>query len=196
MKKQLLSCLVLVSIWVSAQNVPDTASVEKNIFGFQLGLVNFSFQNETLLQSQVALHTELGLDLVTAVLKSTTPDVKDRTTTIIAPYISLEPRWYYNIAKRFPKDKNIKNNSANYLSIKTLYQANDSPVIKNGDSNIVPQFSILPKFGIRRSFAKQFNYEFSGGVGYQYNIFSDTVSCDCNHNTTAVDIQARIGYTF
>ena len=44
--------------------------------------------------------------------------------------------------------------------------------------------------------SKHFNYEFSAGVGYQYNIFSSSNGCNCDHNLTIVDVQARIGYDF
>jgi hypothetical protein len=80
--------------------------------------------------------------------------------------------------------------------LKTTYTSTDTPIFNNSIFKIVPALTVIPKFGIRRNFAKHFNYEFSFGVGYQYNIFDDKIGCNCSHENTDIDIQTRIGYNF
>lgn len=92
--------------------------------------------------------------------------------------------------------KKTHNNSSNYISLATSYISYDTPLMNTGDFDVVPAFTVIPKYGIRRAFAKHFNYEFSAGVGYQYNIFGNANDCDCEHDNTVLDIQARIGYNF
>jgi hypothetical protein len=196
MKKIVTFLIISFPLFANAQNDSIAKpSVEKNIFGVQLGLVNFSFQNERKLSNRIALHSEVGLDLGTSSREDKEKNERIDKTTIIAPYIMLEPRFYYNLNKRVKKGKNIANNSANYIAVMTQYGFYDNPIIKNGPINIAPAFFVIPKFGIRRTFLKKFNYEFNGGFGYQYNIFSGN-ECNCEHDDTTVDIQARIGYTF
>lgn len=195
MKKYRLLALVLFSGLSNAQDIASNIStVEKNLFSVQLGLGNFSFQNETQLFSKVALRSELGLALGVSVLKSDNPAVENKTTTIVAPYITAEPRWYYNIDDRSKRGKTTKGNSANYISLQTRYRANSSPIIHNGEFDIVSDVSIIPKVGIRRTFSTFINYEFSIGTGYQHNIFNSSDKCDCNRSVVAFDLQARIGF--
>ena len=193
MKNFTILGFILISLITKAQ---EKASVEKNLYGVQLGIVNTSFYYETKLDRKISLRTELGLELISSTIDYADPAIEDKITTQFSPYLTLEPRWYYSLDRRKKLKKNITNNSSNYLSLRTTYGFNKSPLIKNGDFDIVPALSIIPKFGIRRVFAKHFNYEFSGGIGYQYNVISKTEGCDCEHNNTTIDIQARIGYDF
>ncbi|MCF8322817.1 MAG: hypothetical protein K9I26_06745 [Flavobacterium sp.] len=192
MKKTVTIGLVLVSFFIKAQDV----SVEKKLFGVQFGLLSSGFQYETKLQRKMTLMTELGLTLVMSTKEFNNPNIKDKTTTIFAPYLSLEPRWYYGLDRRNKLGRNIKNNSSNFISLKSSFISSKTPVIKNGSFDITPAIFLAPMYGIRRSFAKNFNYQFSGGYGYQYNFFSKSEGCNCKHFTTDIDLQASIGYNF
>lgn len=192
MKNYIILGFVLTSLFLDAQEV----SVDKKLYGVYFGLLNSGFQYETRLDRKITLMSEVGITLAMSTKESNNPEIKDQTTTIFAPYLALEPRWYYGLDRRHRLGRNIKNNSSNYVSLLTSYISSKTPVIKNGDFDITPAIFLVPKFGIRRSFAKNFNYEFSGGYGYQYNFFSKTNPCDCKHFTTTIDLQARIGYNF
>lgn len=195
MKKCIILTFILISILSKAQNT-EKVSVEKNLFGFQLGLLSSGFQFETKLDRKITLVSEVGLTLVLSTREFNNPEIEDQTTTIFAPFVTLEPRWYYGLDRRSKLGRNTKNNSSNYISLKTSFISSRTPIIKNGDFDVVSTIMIVPMYGIRRSFLKNFNYEFSAGYGYQYNIFSTTNPCDCNHFTTDIDLQARIGYNF
>ncbi|MGA9638520.1 hypothetical protein [Flavobacterium sp.] len=189
-------CLFLGFVSLSFLATAQEVSVEKELFGVQLGWINTSFQYEAKLDRKITLLSEIGFLLGTSTKEFNDSSIKDQTTTVVAPYITLEPRWYYSLDRRSKLNKKTYNNSSNYLGLTTSYVSTKTPIIKNGNFDIVSAVYIIPRYGIRRAFAKHFNYEFSGGVGYQYNIFSKAEGCSCDHNNTTIDIQARIGYNF
>lgn len=192
MKRILILGFVMSSMLAKSQE----ASVEKSMYGVQLGLGTLSFQNESKLYRKIALRTEIGFEWSGTTLESNNPAVKDKTAYIIAPYINLEPKWYYGLDRRARLGKNIKRNSGNYFSLKTSFLSARTPIINPDNVKIVSALYVVPEFGIRRSFSKHFNYEFSGGYGFQYNIFSNSKGCDCKHGEEYFDIRARIGYDF
>jgi hypothetical protein len=195
MKNLFVLGFVLLSFIAKAQEA-DKVSVEKNLYGVHLGLLSSGFQYETRLDRKITLMSEVGLTIGMSTKESNNTEIKDQTTTIFAPYVTLEPRWYYGLDRRSKLGRNTKHNSSNYISLNSSFISAKTPVIKNGDFDIVSAIMIIPKYGIRRSFSKNFYYEFSGGYGYQYNIFSETSGCDCDHSSDYIDIQARIGYNF
>jgi hypothetical protein len=195
MKKIIVLGFVLISFLAKAQEV-EKVSVEKSLFGAQLGLLSTGFYYEAQLQRKISLRTEIGFSLVLSSKDYADPAIKDETATLIVPYVTLEPRWYYGLDRRKRLGKNIYNNSSNYVSLANTYYSNNTPIINNGNFDVVSAITVIPKYGIRRAFAKHFNYEFSAGFGYQYNIFSAASGCNCDHSITEIDIQARIGYDF
>ncbi|MES2573478.1 MAG: hypothetical protein V4572_00915 [Bacteroidota bacterium] len=198
MKNFIVLGFVLIGFIGKAQDTQEfeKISVEKSLFGAQLGLLNTGFYYEAQLQRKISLRTEVGLTLAFSTKDYEDPLIKDENATLIAPYLTLEPRWYYSLDRRKRLGKKTYNNSSNYVSLATTYLSTKTPITNNADFDVVSAITIIPKYGIRRAFAKHFNYEFSAGVGYQYNIFSEASGCDCEHNNTTVDIQARIGYDF
>ena len=195
MKNFIVLGFVLVSFIAKAQET-EKVSVEKNLYGAQLGLLSTSFYYETQLQRKISLRTEIGLVLAFSTNDYSDPAIEDESTTLIVPYLTLEPRWYYSLDRRKKLGKKTYNNSSNYVSLATSYISAKTPIINSGDFDVVSAITIIPKYGIRRAFAKHFNYEFSAGVGYHYNIFSSSNGCNCDHNNTTIDVQARIGYDF
>jgi len=195
MKKIIVLGFVLISFITKAQEV-EKVSVEKNLYGAQLGLLSTGFYYETLLHRKISLRTEIGLSLVISSKDYADPAIKDENSTLIVPYVTLEPRWYYGLDRRNRLGKKTYNNSSNYVSLSTSYISSKTPITNNGAFDVVSAITFIPKYGIRRAFAKHFNYEFSAGFGYQYNIFSKASGCDCDHNQSEIDIQARIGYDF
>jgi hypothetical protein len=199
MKKNLSLILIITSLTTSmfAQELTDSIaqqpSVEKKLRGVQLGLLNLSFQYESRLARKFTLLAEAGLELGFSSIETPT-----ETTYygLLLPYVTAEPRWYYGLDRRIRKGKNIKNNGSNYLSLRTTYWPSDIPIINNAPYNVIPSLFIIPKFGIRRNFAKNFNYEFSFGYGYQLNIFNANSCPNCPVGVDSYDIQARIGYNF
>ena len=202
MRKYIVLSLILTGFFANGQEVlHDTvneASVEKNLYNVHLGIFSAGFACETKLQRKVALHIEIGLMRGVSTIEYDNPAIEDKKAKLLVPYINLEPRWYYGLDRRSRLGKNIASNSSNYFSLETTYQSYSTPIINTGDFNVVSALTIIPKYGIRRRFAKHFNYEFSGGYGYQYNFFRKVqcYNCNYNYNDTTINLDVRIGYNF
>ena len=81
---------------------------------------------------------------------------------LITPIIRVEPRYYYNYLKRIDKGKKVINNSANYLSLSADYQFGTS--IGN-NAQALQTFSLIPKWGLKRTIGNHFIFEFATGLG-------------------------------
>jgi hypothetical protein len=192
MKKIIVGLSVLIfGIGVNAQEV----SVVNEMYGLELGLIKADVFYEFKLDRKWALRAELAADYMTYSY-DTAPDTS--VSGKIIPFsLVVEPRFYYGIDRRNRLGRNIGYNSSNFFSLKTSFNAYRFPIYKTDDGiRIVNTIRMLPSFGIRRSFAKNFSYEFSAGFGLEYNIFSKSSGCNCDHLNNFADIQAKIGYNF
>ncbi|HCQ13535.1 hypothetical protein [Flavobacterium sp.] len=160
----------------------ETASVEKSIFGIQTGFFGAWVHNESKLSNEISLRSEIGINF--GLIGG---DITGETKFITAPNISFEPRWYYNLSKRSNLGKNIKNNSANFLTLGINY----IPKQEKSTYYIPNQISFIPKWAIKRSI-NHFTYETGIGIGYRK--FIDKTSTE--KGETALDLHLRIGYTF
>lgn len=188
----LLLCTVALSFAINAIAQDATATVEKSLFNVQTGPVGLWVNNEIRPADQFTLRTEVGLDLWTY---DTNND--GLNGAFLAPSISFEPRWYYNLKKRAAKGKNVAKNSANIITVAVKLYPDTFTIGGHPDNvNIPNQLTIVPKWIMRRHIGKtNFNYEFGGGVGY-IGYLSDT-NYNINYGSdVAIDLHARIGYTF
>jgi hypothetical protein len=86
----------------------------------------------------------------------------NETAWIIGPSFRVEPRYYYNLKRRFQNDKKTKNNSANYLAFSVDY----APGIGFGkDAEIDQYFMFAPKYGLKRTIGRHFIFELAAGIG-------------------------------
>ena len=187
MKKRYLLCALFLVQIINAQD----ASTEKSIFSGQVGLFGAWINHEARLSDQFTLKSEFGLD----VFARQTND--DFSLDALAPVITLEPRWYYNLEKRGNKGRNIHNNGGNFLALTTSYHP-DWFVITGveGDLIIPHQLAIIPKWGIRRNFGKSdFNYEVGAGLGYNIRFLKQYGFAE-NDGEVLLDLHLRIGYAF
>ncbi len=139
--------------------------------------------NETRLADEVSLRSEVGLNL-----GMWGGSFYPRTGYILYPTVSVEPRYYYNLKRRVKLGKEIVHNSGNYFSLKTTYES-DLFAISNYDIVVNNHITVVPKWGLRRSFAKHFEYEFSTGLGYVHDF-------EINKGGAFLDIGFRIGFRF
>ena len=148
MKSVVCISLFFLSFYSGFSQVEQEASVEKSVFGIQIGLIGAWAHHELKITNQVALRSEVGLAGV--------------NTDVIAPLVGLEPRWYYNLNKRLANGKRIDGNSGNYISLRANYYFYDDADIEQRNEDY---FLLAPTWGIRRNLGKHFNYEIGGGVG-------------------------------
>lgn len=177
-------------LFVFQATYSQNGTIEKSFFNLQTGVLGTWINNETRIAKNVALRTEIGFDA--GIFGG---EVNNNSGLFLAPVISLEPRWYYNINKRANKNKNTLNNSANFITPLISYHP-DWFVISNNNVSVFNQVSIIPKWGIRRSIAEtNFNLEAGIGIGYRY-YFKKQYGYLKNDSEIALDLHFRIGYTF
>lgn len=172
------------------------ASVEKRLFGVDIGLVSASFKYEAKLARKFTLYSEAGISLKSYTVEYNDPALKDETNYLTSPFLAVAPRFYYGLDRRVQKGRSIAKNGANFISVNFLYNSNRNEITNSSKiHSVVPSLGVIPSFGIRRVFATNFSYEFIFGYGYQYN-FYDAEVCNCPHDQSVLDIQAKIGYNF
>jgi hypothetical protein len=187
MKKQLL-ILTLCGIALTANS--QNERVEKSIFGIQTGFLGIWAHQELRLSNSIALRTELGLD---GGLWG--GSLYDKTGFLLAPVITAEPRWYFNLKKRVRKSRRTDGNSGNFFSIKSSYHP-DWFVLSNYDGvSIVSDLSIIPTLGLRRNIGNKINFETGFGFGYAY-YFGKKAGYSENVSQSTVNLHIRIGYRF
>ncbi|MFJ1435693.1 hypothetical protein ACILFN_10170 [Capnocytophaga canimorsus] len=184
MKRFFIGVFALLGFAVAqAQN----ASVEKDIIGVQIGLFGANAYNEHKLSDAVALRSQLSLHG-----GFWTGTMYEKTGFLLIPAASLEGKWYYGLNRRVKKGKNTRNNSGNYFSLRAEYFPNWFIISNYNDiTNDNNSISIMPTFGIRRSFGRNFNYEFNVGYGY-----SQTLGKNPNSKGGAFSLSFKIGYDF
>lgn len=191
MRKILTLSLIICATYVNAQETPKTdVSVEKSVFGIQTGFLGIWVNNESRLSNTISLKSELGFD---AGLWG--GSFYDGTGFLLTPVLTIEPRLYYNLKKRVSKSRLIKNNSGNFISLKTSLHP-DWFVISNYEGlRVISDLSIVPTWGIRRHIGRHFNYEAGIGLGYRY-IFAKRAGYAKDESDVATNLNLRVGYTF
>lgn len=179
--KKIALILFYCGLLITAKS--QEASVESSTFGVQAGVVGFWGHNEAKLSRTTVLRSEIGL------AGGLFHNSFAKTVLYLAPVITLEPRWYYNLSARQRKGKRIDKNSANFVSISADYSA-PSPVISTNKNLVVnPKITFIPTWGIKRHLGGNFMYEVGTGLGYGY--FFETQKSD-----VMLKIHLRIGYSF
>jgi len=169
MIKVVFASLLLMNSYLGFSQIEKKVSVEKSVFGIQIGLIGVWVHNELKVSNQLALRSEIGLGGV--------------NSTNIVPILALEPRWYYNLNERAAKGKRIDGNSGNYFSLRASYHFR---TISEAEENDLYQSFIAPTWGIRRNISTHFNYEM--GAGFGLGTQKDII--------TEVYVNLRIGYRF
>lgn len=169
MTKVVFASLLIMSSYFGFSQNTTYASVEKSVFGIQIGLLGIWAHNELKLSNQVALRSEIAIAGV--------------NTAHIRPLLALEPRWYYNLNERANNGKRIDGNSGNYISFRTSYQFYTTSDAEEHELN---QLLLAPTWGIRRNIGNHFNYEAGAGVGLGYQ----------KEIVLALYVNLRIGYRF
>ncbi|WP_435261107.1 hypothetical protein [Tenacibaculum sp. nBUS_03] len=183
MKNKLL-LLIVIALSVSSFAQEKEVSVEKSIFGVQAGLFGIWGYNEVKLSNTISLRTELGINM--GIWGGTS---YPKTGYILFPTVSVEPRYYYNLNRRAKLNKKTANNNGNFFSLKTNFNPNLFTISNYNNSYVHNHITVIPKWGLRRSFAKNFEYEFSAGIGYVYDF-------EMNKGGTGLDLGFRVGYRF
>jgi hypothetical protein len=156
--KKFNSILFILFSVASLNAQKDIKSVEKSILSIQTGYFGTWINHELKLHNQLALRTEFGTEYrLKFVIKQSFDSLKNQVS------IFLEPKYYFNIKKRESKNKNIKNNAGNYISLRINLN-----ILNNLENGEIYFHTLTPTFGIRRNITSHFNLEFSCGYGLSY----------------------------
>ena len=182
--KKIVFTLFLCGTYLVTQ--AQNSTVEKSIFGVQIGLLGVWIHNEARLSDQYVLRSEIGLD-----------SGIHNEKLFLTPGISLEPKFYYNLNKRASKLKDITGNSSNYVSIKTSYNPNWFVISAQKNLGVADQISIVPTWGIRRNIGAHFNYELGIGIGLRHYFAQKETFYELEaENEATINLYTRIGYRF
>lgn len=189
MKKTILSVFLFLIV-IHTANSQNQATVEKSITSLQIGILGVYVNNEFAVSKQIVLTTEIGLN--GSIFGGFS---YDKTGIVLAPSITVEPKWYYNLEKRKEKGKTHTNNNGNFFSLKNSFSPNWFVISNYDNIQTVPQFTVIPSWGIRRNISSKLMYEISGGIGYRY-INYKSIGYTKNKNETFPNFHLRIGYLF
>ncbi|CAD7811851.1 hypothetical protein CHRY9390_02426 [Chryseobacterium aquaeductus] len=190
MKKTIFFIFISMSSLVFSQEKEQSS--KKTFFGVQAGFLGTNVYNETNFSKEFALRTEFNLETA---LFSKDDLFSEKSGFVMFPTISLSPKWYYNIDKREKQGKNTAYNSANYITAKVSFVP-DWFLISNAetkDMRVYPMISVVPTWGIRRNFGKNFNYEFQVGIGAGKFLDNDNGFSSIQ---VVTNLGFRIGYDF
>ncbi len=163
----------------------ENASLKKSLIGIQIGLFGAEFYNEARLSEKFSFRSQM--ELYPSIWGG---DMYSKTGFALTPAFSLTPKFYYNLQKRKDLGRNTSNNSGNYVSLKVEYIPDWFVISNTKDIHVSETISIVPTWGLRRNFAKSFNYEFKAGLGIGKILKK-------GYTTQVIpDISFKIGYDF
>ena len=185
MKKYQIILFVCL-IFVAKLTAQEEASVEKSIFGIQAGVMGVWANSEVRLSNTITLRSEAGFAMTNWTIGRSFYGYDNEA--FIPLVLSVEPRYYFDINKRYSKGLRIDNNSATFFSLKINYHAGWLMLSGKQPSNI----QIIPTYAIRGNIGKHFNFEMGGGMGYQYTF----TSIKEENNIWAFNTVLKVGYSF
>lgn len=182
MKKINILLLSTLGVLIFAQ---EKARVEKSVTGIQIGLFGVEIYNEAKLSDAFSLRSQVAL--YPSIWGG---DLYNKTGFALAPAISVSPKYYYNLQKRSDAGKNISSNSGNYFAASLEYVPNWFVISNVKGIEVNEMISLIPTWGLRRNFAKNFNYEFKAGLGIGKILLK-------GYTTQVVpELSFKIGYDF
>ena len=178
---------LLILLFFSASLMAQSVEAEKNVpgrplHGIKVGLIGAWYTYEKKIDRQLTLNTEVGFDFGFGkgfFLNN------GELWYVMIPNLTLEPRWYYNLLKRYEKGKNISNYSANYIALST--KVNAEQIFSNAFANATPALRIIPKWGLRRRLGNHFIFETAIGLG---------LYVDQNEAAPIFGLDVKFGYIF
>jgi hypothetical protein len=107
---------------------------------------------------------------------------------VLSPSVSVEPRFYYNLAKREARGRKTALNSGNYLgtTVSCFFPTING---REGAYRDYYHFGIAPHWGLRRVYGDHFLLEFHAGILMLMSSYT-------NEFLMGPDLNLKIGYVF
>lgn len=190
MFKHLLTSLFLSFILAAPLSAQST--VESSITGLQFNLNNVAVFHERALSNQATLRFQANFGLH---LEGRTIGDNVDFDLFLQPTLRVEPRYYYNLAKREAKGKRTSNNGGNFISLKTEYQLPFTLASTDADRRLRGRLSFIPRWGIRRDLGSGWDFELGLGAGVRIANYQLGSSRRTDINR-ALDVEWKFGFRF
>lgn len=130
-----------------------------------IDLLGAKYSYETPIGGDWSLVSRVGLETTTISYVSLSNNDITSFEWYISPQVTLEPRFYTNIARRQSLGRPTEGNSADYISFGVSAFIWDTALL-----------AFTPEYGIRRNFTSggKLYYELSGGLGF-YTDFNSSI---------------------
>ena len=163
MKRQIpISAFLLFFVNLNAQD----NNLENN--QFKINILTPGITYEKKISNNTSLSTDLNLSAGFAY------DSDSGTKVLLSPYIREEFRYYYNFEKRNAKNRNTRNNSANYIALTGNYYF--KPIGNSEYVSVYDGLTIAPVWGLQRTYRSGINISLIGGAGYNFGTSDRTAS--------------------
>lgn len=177
--KNVLLLITAISISGAVFAQHTASSLEKELASIDVGFIGTWITYERKVGEQFTVNTQLGLG-------GGFFGGGGEFNYAFTPSVAVEPRFYYNFNKRVAKEKRTINNSANYFALDGTFIP-DLFTITDDEIDIVRSFTLVPKWGLRRSMGKRFKFDFAIGYGVAFRE---------NRTDDQFGLDVRIGYVF
>jgi len=156
MKTKFLLIALLIASLSFAQ---VTKNVEEN--QFKINFLAPGLEYEKAIGKNTTLNFEIGTGFA---LRAGS----ERSTEFgVYPYVEGQYRYYTNFKRRLARDKNVSNNTGNYIAMSVLYVSGNSIL---GDLNFSSNnLFVGPMYGLQRTSKSGFNFGLEFGAGYYEN---------------------------
>lgn len=157
MRKHIIISLLLLNFaHLNAQN--KNSYLENNLL--KINILSPGITYERSLSENTTLCTDLNLSL------GISYNSNSGSNLLSTPYIREQYRYYYNLEKRKSKDKNIKNNSANFIALDGSYYL--KPIGNSQYVSVYDGFTFAPTWGLQRTYQSGINLGLTAGPGYNF----------------------------
>ena len=164
---------------------------KKDLLEADLHLVGLSFSYEKTFSESFAIRANAGYNGTFSINNSDVSSGK-KIGFIMQPTVRIQPRYYYNMAKRKEQGKNVAYNSANFFSAHVEYRSSEINISNENLYNPeILNFGVA--WNLRRNIANtKFVYEASAGLGYNYQLDRFYKSDD----KVVPQVNFKLGYVF
>jgi hypothetical protein len=138
-------------------------SLKKNIFSADIGLFGVWVNYERHLGGLFTLKSEAGLEVGFG------QDFFLGNYFVLTPNFVAEPRYYYNFNRRVKSGKKTSYNASNYFALSLNYFSNPYIISNDQYKIFLSEFSLMPKWGIKRTIGRRLNFEFAFGSGFYFS---------------------------
>lgn len=163
MKKQIFT-VFLLGLSLLAFSQDNETVLKKDIISADIGLLSIWLNYERHLDGLFTLKSALGLGF--GFEKGA---YIDGTNYFFTPIVIVEPRYYYNFNRRVERGKKTSYNASNYFALTAGYFFKPFVISNSPYGEYQSGASLIPKWGIKRTIGRRWNFEFAFGVGLSFS---------------------------